>query len=142
MKLGDITERQIQLVQESFAAIAPRGEALAARFYERLFGDYPELRPMFKSAPQEQQKKLLAALTLVVQNLRKPEKLAPALEQLGKRHVDYGVEDEQYGAVGASLLLTLAEFAGDQWNEEVDFAWTVAYDLLSARMIESTAAPV
>lgn len=132
-----LTEIQIQLVEESFAAVAPRGAALVARFYERLFQDYPEVKPMFKSDPHQQQKKLLGALVLVVENLRKPEKLQPALEQLGIKHNDYNVVPEQYQAVGSTLLKTLAEFAGDIWGSELEEAWTAAYGAISEQMIES-----
>ena len=116
------TENQIQLVEESFAAVAPQGDKLVARFYERLFTDYPGVKHLFTSDPSEQQKKLLNSLVLVVQNLRKPEKLVPALEQLGKRHVDYGTEPAHYDAVGSTLLKTLEEFAGDLWGSELEEA--------------------
>lgn len=137
MSAPGLTENQIQLIEESFAAVAPRGAALVARFYQRLFKDYPEVRPMFKTEPHEQQKKLLGALALVVENLRKPEKLQPALEQLGIKHNDYDVVPEQYQAVGSTLLKTLAEFAGDVWGSELEEAWTAAYGAISQKMIDS-----
>ena len=134
-----LTEIQIQLIEESFAAVAPQGEALVERFYQRLFEDYPEVKPMFSSDAQAQQKKLLGALVLVVQNLRKPEKLMPALEQLGLKHVDYGALPAHYQAVGGTLLKTLGEFAGDLWGSELEDAWATAYGLISQVMIESGA---
>jgi hemoglobin-like flavoprotein len=137
MSATGLTENQIQLIEESFAAVAPRGAALVARFYELLFKDYPEVKPMFKSDSHQQQKKLLGALVLVVENLRKPEKLKPALEQLGIKHNDYDVVPEQYQAVGGTLLKTLAEFAGDLWGSELENAWATAYGAISEQMIES-----
>ncbi len=137
MSQTGLTENQIQLIEESFAAVAPRGAALVARFYQRLFQDYPEVKPMFTSDPHVQQKKLLGSLVLVVENLRKPEKLQPALQQLGIRHNDYGTKPEQYQAVGSTLLKTLAEYAGDVWGSELEEAWTVAYTAISEVMIES-----
>lgn len=132
-----LTENQMQLIEESFAAVAPQGEALVARFYQHLFNDYPAVKPMFNSDPKEQQKKLLNSLVLVVKNLRQPEKLLPALEQLGMRHLDYGTQPEHYPAVGATLLKTLAEFAGDLWGSELEGAWATAYGLISQVMIDS-----
>ncbi len=139
MQNSELTKRQIELIEQSFAAVAPRGEALAARFYDRLFADFPDVKPLFRSEQKTQQKKLLASLVLVVNNLRNPEKLEEPLEQMGQRHLDYGVQDEQYGAVGATLLATLAEFAGSLWNAELAKAWTAAYTLISQRMIQSAA---
>jgi len=43
-----VTESQKTLVQESFAAIAPIADDVAALFYHRLFEIAPELQPMFK----------------------------------------------------------------------------------------------
>jgi len=140
MSTTELSEHQIKLIEESFAAVAPRGAALVARFYERLFQDYPEVEPMFADTEKHaQQKKLLGSLVLVVENLRKPEKLGPALEQLGIRHNDYGAEPAHYPAVGSTLLKTLAEYAGDLWGSELEEAWTAAYGLISQKMIESAA---
>ena len=136
MSATGLTENQIQLIEESFAAVAPRGAALVARFYERLFEDYPQVKPMFKSEPHARQKMLLGALVLVVENLRKPEKMKPALEQLGVKHNDYQVVPEQYQAVGSTLLKTLAEFAGDIWGSELEDAWGAAYGAISQQMID------
>jgi hemoglobin-like flavoprotein len=133
-----LTDYQVKLIEESFEAVAPRGGALVARFYERLFHDFPEVEPMFAGTPPHaQQKKLLASLVLVVENLRKPDKLGPALEQLGIRHNDYGTLPEHYPAVGQTLLKTLAEFAGDLWGTELEEAWTAAYSAISGKMIEA-----
>jgi hemoglobin-like flavoprotein len=64
---------QIELLETSFQAIAPRGEAFVTAFYERLFTNYPQTRAFFASTNmKEQRKKLLGALILVIQNLRKP----------------------------------------------------------------------
>ena len=71
----------------------------------------------------------------VVDNLRRPEDLVPALENLGARHVDYGAEEDHYPAVGATLLKSLAEIAGDLWNEELNAAWADAYDEIARHML-------
>jgi methyl-accepting chemotaxis protein len=39
---------QIDILESSFALLAPRGTELVARFYERLFERYPEVKPMFR----------------------------------------------------------------------------------------------
>ena len=83
---------QIELLESSFQAIAPQGGAFVTAFYERLFTSFPQTRAFFASTDmKEQRKKLLGALALVIQNLRKPEVLTSALQGLGQRHVTYGV---------------------------------------------------
>src|ERR1051326_6513090 len=96
---------QITLLETSFQEIAPCGEAFVTAFYERLLTRCPQTRAFFAGTHiKEQQKKLLGALALVVQNLRKPEVLTSALKGLGARHVGYGVQAEHYPIVGAILL--------------------------------------
>lgn len=135
-----LTEQQIHAIETSFAALAPRGEELVKSFYERLFSNYPEVKPMFDgSLPEEQRKKLLASLVLVVENLRRPEKLGPALDQLGRRHEEIGATEPQYAAVGQTLLETIASFAGDLWDQDLQDAWTQAYAVISQRMLAAQA---
>ncbi len=128
---------QIELLETSFQAIAPRGEAFVTAFYERLFTNYPQTRAFFASTNmKEQRKKLLGALVLVIQNLRKPEVLTSALKGLGQRHVAYGVRPEHYPIVGTILLETFADFLGDDWTPEYRDAWAQAYEAICSIMLE------
>ena len=128
---------QIELLETSFQAIAPHGEAFVTAFYERLFTRFPQTRAFFASTDmKEQHKKLLGALVLVIQNLRKPEVLTNALKGLGERHVHYGVRPEHYPIVGAVLLETFADFLGDDWTPEYHDAWAQAYETVCSIMLE------
>ena len=129
---------EVALLEETFAALAPQGEALVARFYEELFARFPELRPMFANTdPAEQQKKLLAALQLVVNSLRKPAQLRKTLLALGEKHHAYGAKQEHYTAVAETLLDVMAEFAGDLWTPEVADAWRNALNTVAATMLSA-----
>jgi len=128
---------QIDVLETSFQRIAPRGEAFVTAFYDRLFTAYPQTRAFFASTNlKEQRKKLLGALILVIQNLRKPEVLTGALKGLGQRHVAYGVRPEHYPIVGAILLETFADFLGDDWTPETHDAWAQAYEVICSLMLE------
>jgi hemoglobin-like flavoprotein len=134
---------QVDALEQSFATVAPHGDKLTQVFYRRLFDDFPEVRQLFANTTMsEQEKKLLASLKLVIENLRRPEVLAPALEQLGKRHVGYGAQAAHYPAVGSTLLKSLAEVAGDQWTNELEQAWTEAYGVISQIMLTSASTVV
>ncbi len=64
----------VELLENSFQAVAPHGETIVRRFYEELFKRHPAVKPLFsKTTPEKQQLKLLAALKLVIANLRTPE---------------------------------------------------------------------
>lgn len=125
-----------ELLEQSFNALAPQGEKLVARFYEELFKRYPQVKPMFANTTvEEQQKKLLAALALVVNSLRKPEQLAHALKGLGAKHQAYGAVAEHYDAVAAVLLDVMAELAGDLWKADVANAWKNALITIKGVML-------
>ncbi|VAW80356.1 Methyl-accepting chemotaxis protein I (serine chemoreceptor protein) [hydrothermal vent metagenome] len=132
------SETTIALLENSFALLAGQAEALVARFYEELFKRYPAVQPLFADSNMaDQQKKLLAALKLVVNSLRKPEALETALVELGKKHVGYGAQPEHYGAVAETLLDVMAEFAGDAWTDDTREAWTGALNQVAEIMIEA-----
>ena len=130
---------QIELLETSFQAIAPRGETFVEAFYERLFTNYPQTRAFFASTDmKEQRKKLMGALILVIQNLRKPEVLTSALKGLGQGHVKYGVRPEHYPIVGTILLETFANFLGDDWTPEYQDAWAQAYEAICSILLEGS----
>jgi len=132
----------VDLLEQSFAKLAPRGDELAGRFYEELFRRYPSVQPMFAgTTPREQSRKLLTALKLVVASLRRPEVLAKALKELGGRHQAYGAAPEHYQAVAETLLDVMAEFAGDEWTTEVRSAWADALKVIAETMLNAYQKP-
>jgi hemoglobin-like flavoprotein len=133
---------QIELLESSFQEITPCGEAFVRTFYERLFTSFPQTRAFFASVDmKEQRKKLLGALALVIQNLRKPEVLTSALQGLGQRHAAYGVRPEHYPIVGAVLLDTFADVLGERWTPTYHNAWAEAYGVVCTIMMEGASVP-
>ncbi|MEG4444999.1 pentapeptide repeat-containing protein [Microcoleus sp. AT9_B5] len=127
----------VELLEQSFNKIKPRADEFAASFYEKLFTNHPELKPLFaKTDMQKQQKKLISALVLVVENLRSPEALGPVLNALGGRHIGYGVIPKYYGPVGDALLSAFEQSLQQDWTPEVKLAWTDAYRAITALMLK------
>jgi methyl-accepting chemotaxis protein len=131
-----LDESEIALIEASFKLVAPHGTDVTRRFYERLFADHPEVRSMFPADMEDQQKKLLAAIALVVENVRRPGKVEKTLVAMGHRHARIGVQVGQYEAVGKALLGTLGEIAGDAWTSDTAHAWTKAYTWVARKMLE------
>jgi hemoglobin-like flavoprotein len=129
-----LTATQKTLVQESFATIAPIADDAAALFYRRLFEIDPSLRHMFRGDMAEQRRKLMQMLTAAVKGLDRLEQLVPVVEDLGRRHATYGVEDRHYDTVGSALLWTLEKGLGDAFTPETKQAWTTVYGLLATTM--------
>src|SRR4028119_1601010 len=127
----------VEILEQSFEKIKPRAEEFATSFYEKLFTAHPELKPLFaKTDMEKQQKKLISALVLVVENLRSPEALEPVLNSLGGRHVSYGAFANSYPAVGEALLMTFEEYLQEDWTIEVKQAWIDAYGAITALMLK------
>lgn len=132
-----MNETQIDLIQESFAKVAPIADDAAALFYGRLFELDPALKPLFKSDLKEQGAKLMKMLGMVVNGLKNLDALVPAVQDLGKRHVDYDVTADMYSTVGEALIWTLGQGLGEAFTDEVKEAWVTAYGILSSVMCEA-----
>lgn len=129
-----MTEKEIDLVQTSFGKVEPIAEDAAAIFYDKLFTMDPSLKPLFKGDMKEQGKKLMMMIKTAVLGLSNLEAIVPAVQDLGRRHVDYGVEASHYATVGAALIATLREGLGSEFDPETESAWVKTYTLLSNTM--------
>jgi len=129
-----LTARQKTLVQNSFTNIAGIADDAAVLFYQRLFELDPSLRPMFRGDMTEQRKKLMQMITAAVKGLDRLEQLVPVVQDLGRRHAGYGVQDSHYDTVGAALLWTLEAGLAKAFTPEVKEAWTAVYGLLAGTM--------
>ena|SRR5436190_1096465 len=128
-------ELDINSLETSFDAIAPRGDALVEDFYKRLFAAAPGLRALFPDDMRRQRTMLLGALVLLRKSLRDLDRIAPTLRSLGARHVGYGALPEHYPVVGTLLIESMAHAAGDAWRPEYATAWADAYGVVAAEMM-------
>ena len=133
-----MTPSQISLVQSSFAKVAPIAATAAELFYGKLFELDPSLQPLFKGDMKEQGDKLMKMIGIAVNGLNNLDALVPAVQDLGRRHVNYRVKEEHYQTVAAALLWTLGQGLGDAFTDEVKAAWTTTYGILSGVMIEAS----
>lgn len=128
-------DRDITLLQDSFARIAPIRDAAAQHFYADLFQTAPQVKPYFTETDmKEQGAKLMATLGMVVNGLRNIEKVVPAAQKLAIRHLDYGVTAKDYDYVGAALIRTLEKGLGDDFTPDVRAAWIGALTTLTTLM--------
>jgi hemoglobin-like flavoprotein len=129
-----VTLRQKNLVQESFASLAPIAEDAMALFYRRLFELDPALSAMFPADMAAQHRKLAQMLTAAVKGLDHLDRLVPVVQDLGRRHTGYGVTEAHYETVGAALLWTLEKGLGAAFTPEMKNAWATVYGLLATVM--------
>jgi hemoglobin-like flavoprotein len=134
-----MTPEQALLVKNSWAKVLPISDKAAELFYGKLFELDPQLKPLFKGDMTEQGKKLMKMINTAVNALDRLEAIVPAVQQLGVRHVGYGVKDKDYDTVGAALLWTLEQGLGDAFTSDVKDAWATVYGVLAGTMKSAAA---
>jgi hemoglobin-like flavoprotein len=134
-----MTPAQVHLIRKSFAELSRHDHVAALVFYRRLFEIDPGLRPLFKNDIEEQSRKLLEMLAVLIAMLERPLGLELELKAMGLRHVEYGVKEEHYATVGGALLDILAEVLGAKFTPEVREAWTLLYGAVESLMKEGAA---
>jgi hemoglobin-like flavoprotein len=122
--------------------VAPIADEAAVLFYGRLFELDPELQKLFKSDIKQQGRKLMTMIGMAVRGLDNLAALVPVVQNLGRRHVAYGVMPGHFDTVGAALLWALKQGLGAAFTSEVEKAWAAAYMLLASTMKEAATAEV
>jgi hemoglobin-like flavoprotein len=130
-----LTSQQIELVQQSFRKVMPISVQAADLFYNKLFELDPAVRHLFKGDMQEQGRKLMQMIAVAVSGLSNLDTLVPAVEDLGRRHVEYGVRPEHYDTVGTALLWTLEQGLGAEFTPPLKEAWASVYTVLAETAI-------
>jgi methyl-accepting chemotaxis protein len=131
----------VETLEESFDLVAPQGDELMRKFYDKLFEVAPSVQPLFADVDMERQRQaLLNMLVVLRESLRDLDDIVPDLEDLGARHTDYGAEAAHYPVVGEVLIGTMSEIAGDAWKPEYTAAWQEAYGVVQDVMLAGAAA--
>jgi hemoglobin-like flavoprotein len=133
-----MTEQQMDIVKTTWKTLSGVSPALLGDvFYSKLFLDNPPLRQLFPKSMDEQYKKLMDTLSVIVARLERLDELKNDIAQLAKRHVGYGVRPAHYKMVGVALLWTLEQGLGRDWNDEVKESWEACYSIISETMISA-----
>jgi hemoglobin-like flavoprotein len=126
-----VTPEQKTLVKASYQRLVPMADTTAYLFYTRLFELDPSLRALFKVDFREQTAKFMDMLRVMVSELENPNRLEPALRELGIRHAGYGVLTAYYDTVGEALLWAIAKALGREAEPELKEAWSAFYNLVA-----------
>lgn len=132
-----ISKTDIKLVQNSWELVKPIAPAAAEIFYSKLFELDPSAKALFKSDMNKQGQKLMQMIGFAVDQLNTIESIVKDIEAMGRRHVGYGVKDDQYATVGEALIYTLKTGLKDSFTKETESAWIEVYTLLSQTMINA-----
>ena len=131
-----LTPRNISDIRASWRVLAADADGFTADFYAALFRRDPGLRPLFAHTDlPAQRKKLVAALALVVRHADDLSPVLGPLEEMGARHVGYGVKDSDYATVGGALIETMEAHLREAFSPEIRDAWTAAYGAVAGTMM-------
>jgi hemoglobin-like flavoprotein len=131
-----LTKTEISLIKKSWGIVRKISPSIIGDvFYSKLFYDNPELRKMFPQDMENQYKKIIDMLSMIVARLEKPDELKGEIVDMARRHEGYGVKPHHYNLVGQALLWTLQKALGKEWNDEMSAAWINCYAILSGTMI-------
>ncbi len=132
-----LTEKQRQLISESYVYISRREYSTGEMFYNRLFEIAPDLQQLFPDEMKAMRLKFIQTLGNVVTALDFNMDVKAAIEDLGKRHLRYGVQRAHYRAFGQAFLWAIEQVLGERFTPEVKEAWEALYRLLADLMTEA-----
>jgi hemoglobin-like flavoprotein len=140
-KLKPLTGSQIQLLKKTFRILDT--DNLTKRFYTTLFLKHPEVKALFPTNLSELATKLVSVFELVIfsfeeqspdQYLLHKNVLVP-LRNLGKKHVDTGVENKYYPLANEILVQSMKDEVGYLFSDEAEEAWRLAFRHLTTAML-------
>lgn len=126
-----VTPREISLIKNSFRQISPIADHAGVIFYARLFELDPSLRTTFHGDIGAQGSNMMQSVGFIVFSLDQLEVILPVLRQMGLRHLDYHLTDEQYEVFCEALLWTLNKCLREEFTPETREAWAKGYWLLA-----------
>lgn len=132
-----MTPEQIALVEKTLGSLDL--DVLTADFYRRAFAGTPALSAMFTSDPRVQRERFAAELDEIVRSIRVHDSFASRVRTLGVRHRGYGVGAAHYRLMGEALVASLAAALGPDWNQDLEDAWVLAYNLTAETMMMGAA---
>ena len=122
-------------MKQSLAAVTADPGRAAALFYTKLFERLPEVHDLFVTDMTRQGAKLLATLNAVILQIDNWKAIEAQIEELGLRHVAYGVQPGHYAPTGLALRAMLAEILGSAFTDAHDAAWAKAYGAITHAML-------
>lgn len=131
-----LSDDQLNLVRQSFDALRQRLAPSSTFFYDDLFRRAPELRALFRDDLAGQGMKFMSTLSVLVDNLHKPEVLGEQYLELGTLHARLGINGAMFVPMRAALLATIKDGLGELWTIEIDAAWRTAFDDMTTALID------
>ncbi|SEK75482.1 NO-inducible flavohemoprotein [Halomonas daqiaonensis] len=134
-----LTQEQERLIEATAPVVAEHLDAITQRFYPLMFERYPQVKPLFNQAHQQDgdQPRALAGAVLAYVGLRQdPQQARGVLATVVSKHVSLGIQPDQYPIVGECLMAAIGEVLGEAVTPEIATAWSGLYEELAGLLIE------
>ncbi|GJP81999.1 hypothetical protein CLOP_g12121 [Closterium sp. NIES-67] len=138
---------QATLIRESYARIEQDRKQHALIMYLTIFDICPEAKPLFsmvrdskEPAPVNPRLEAHASLafTMMCEAFSKwddPDQVAkatPFFKALGGRHLNYGIDGEDFPIFRTGFMKALQRAFGEEWFGDLEGAWCAAFDILES----------
>ena len=143
-----LDERDIELVQTTFAKVAAVGPEAAGRIlFGHIFRIAPEAKGLFSFAKDEETMwlpgsrlekhgaRVVTTVGTAVSLLKDLDMLVPVLQKLGLQHVGYNVLPAHYDVVGQAFIATLGDALQAEFTEAVKNAYLKVWNVVQTTMM-------
>ncbi|XP_064602211.1 neuroglobin-like [Liolophura sinensis] len=147
-----LSNAEIRLIETSWETYN-QGDIVnqGVHMFMRIFTKRPDMKPIWsismKHDSEEQYKKspkfrfhvkrLFSTIGMVVDGLEYLHEVEPMIEDLGRRHIKYGIKRAHFEVIADGLLYALENALGNKFTPEVKNAWCKLYGWLAEVMIRA-----
>lgn len=135
-----LDQHTIDIIKSTVPALKSHGLEITTTFYNNMFKNNPEVKPLFnmnRQASGEQPKALAMTVLAAAENIDNLQVLLPVVKKIGEKHCDVLIKEEHYPIVGKNLLGAIKEVLGDAATDEIIDAWAKAYEVISQVFIST-----
>lgn len=132
MGLGELTDRDVEHIRNSFELLGDDLSDIVADLYPAFLARYPRYAEFFEQTEFRIQRQGVEQLfRTAVPKLDDPRSLEQTLDELASIHAEYGVPEQAYADMGEVFLGILEQYAGEAWSDDLERAWSRLWSELS-----------
>jgi len=128
-----------ELLKASIRVIEAKKALVAETFYEHLFRNAPHMQDHFREVDMSTQGQMVVqTILLAAEGADHFQELAPSIEGLGFRHLQYGVSPEILPLAVDAFIATLEDILGEDFTPELESTWREMLTTVVDTMIRGT----
>ncbi|GAB3496501.1 hypothetical protein GCM10027341_15390 [Spirosoma knui] len=124
----DMTDEQIHIVQRTWRLLRPIDPILLSSvFLARLQMEAPAWKLIAQGQPQAEAATLILEFSRIIARLDQPRSINSSLVALVTHYLPDALTPQQVLALGRTMLWTIEQGLGSDWNQSVEQAWRQCY---------------